>query len=38
MTVVVRRATPDDAGTIADFALKLFAQHRAYDPERFARL
>lgn len=38
MTVIVRRATVDDAPTIADFALKLFAQHREYDPVRFADL
>lgn len=38
MKVVVRRAMPGDAAIIADFALKLFAQHRDYDPERFARL
>jgi GNAT superfamily N-acetyltransferase len=38
MTVVVRRAEPGDAAIIADFALKLFAQQREYDPERFARL
>src|SRR5687768_7112810 len=38
MTVVVRRATVDDAPTIADFALKLFAQHCEYDPVRFADL
>lgn len=28
----------EDARTIAEYALKLFAQHREYDPERFARL
>jgi GNAT superfamily N-acetyltransferase len=37
MSVVVRRAVPGDAAIIADFALRLFAQHREYDPERFAR-
>ena len=38
MSVVVRRARPEDAAVIAEFALKLFAQHSDYDPERFARL
>jgi GNAT superfamily N-acetyltransferase len=38
MSLVVRRARKDDARTIADFALRLFAQHRAYDAKRFARL
>lgn len=38
MTVAVRRARPEDAAIIAKFALKLFAQHREYDPERFADL
>lgn len=38
MTVVVRRAAAEDAEVIAEFALRLFAQHRAYDPDRFARL
>lgn len=36
--VVVRRATSDDASKVAEFAMKLFAQHREYDPERFADL
>ena len=38
MAIEIRRATPDDAGMIAEFALLLFAQHRGYDPERFADL
>lgn len=38
MAVTVRRARKEDAETIARFALALFAQHRAYDPERFAEL
>ena len=38
MAIIVRRGTVDDAETIAGFALQLFAQHRAYDPDRFARL
>jgi len=36
MTVVVRRATKEDAPAIADYALKLFSQHRSYDAVRFA--
>lgn len=36
MPVTVRRAGSQDAATIAKFALLLFAQHREYDPERFA--
>src|SRR5687768_4552942 len=38
MSVTVRRACPEDASAIAKLALKLFAQHRDYDPERFADL
>ncbi|HUR99656.1 MAG TPA: GNAT family N-acetyltransferase [Pyrinomonadaceae bacterium] len=38
MSVTVRRAELEDAGTIAKFALRLFAQHREYDRERFADL
>jgi ribosomal protein S18 acetylase RimI-like enzyme len=38
MAVVVRRATSEDAQTIADYALKLVAQHLDYDALRFARL
>lgn len=38
MAVTVRRARPDDTEKIAEFALSLFAQHRGYDPGRFADL
>ena len=38
MSVTVRRARPEDASAIAKLALELFAQHRDYDPERFADL
>jgi GNAT superfamily N-acetyltransferase len=38
MAVTVRRATRDDARTIAGFAFKLVEQHRQYDPVRFAKL
>lgn len=38
MPVTVRRAREEDVETIARFALALFAQHHAYDPERFAEL
>ena len=38
MSLTVRRAGPDDASAIAKLALMLFAQHREYDPERFADL
>ena len=38
MAIEIRRATSDDKETIAKFALLLFAQHRDYDPERFADL
>src|SRR5215212_2091713 len=38
MAVTVRRATRDDARTIAEFAFKLVEQHRQYDPVRFAQL
>ena len=38
MAVLVRRATKDDAPTIAEFAMKLVEQHRDYDPIRFARI
>lgn len=38
MAIIVRRARPEDADKIAEFALSLFAQHRDYDPERFADL
>lgn len=35
MSVSVRRAVVEDARTIAEFALKLFAQHTNYNPNRF---
>ena len=38
MNLAVRRALPEDAKKIAEFALELFARHRDYDPERFADL
>lgn len=38
MSVTVRRANEKDARTIAGFAIKLFAQHRAYDTHRFAEI
>lgn len=38
MAVSVRRATKKDARTIAECAIKLFAQHRAYDTRRFAEI
>jgi ribosomal protein S18 acetylase RimI-like enzyme len=38
MTVVVRRASSEDARAIADLALKLVIQHEEYNPKRFARL
>jgi ribosomal protein S18 acetylase RimI-like enzyme len=38
MAIEIRRAMPDDRDTIAKFALLLFAQHRGYDPVRFADL
>ena len=38
MSVTVRRAGPEDASVIAKLALRLFAQHREYDAERFADL
>ena len=38
MTVEVRRASFEDAGTIAELALKLVVQHQEYDAKRFARL
>ncbi len=36
MSVTVRRAARTDAPKIAEYAIKLFAQHRAYDTRRFA--
>ena len=38
MTVEVKRATKKDARTIAEYAIKLFAQHREYDARRFAEI
>lgn len=38
MSVAIRRATKDDASRVATLALKLFRQHRDYDPARFADL
>jgi ribosomal protein S18 acetylase RimI-like enzyme len=38
MSVTIRRATKADASRVATLALKLFRQHRDYDPERFAEL
>ena len=38
MAVEVRRASRKDARTIAEYAIELFAQHRAYDVRRFAEI
>lgn len=38
MAVEIRRANRNDAPTIAEYALKLFAQHREYDARRFAEI
>lgn len=38
MAVEIRRATKKDARTIAEYAIKLFAQHRGYDAHRFAEI
>lgn len=38
MSVIVRRASYEDARTIADFAQKLVAQHQQYNPKRFAEI
>jgi ribosomal protein S18 acetylase RimI-like enzyme len=38
MTVAVRKATKKDARTVAEFAVKLFAQHRQYDSRRFIEI
>lgn len=38
MAVVIRRATLEDAEIVADYAGKLAAQHRQYDPKRFTLL
>ena len=37
MPVTVRRAVWEDARTIAEYALKLIAQHQDYNPRRFSR-
>ena len=38
MSVTVRRATLEDARTIAEYAIKLVVQHQGYDSQRFSRL
>ena len=38
MSITIRRAKLEDARTIAEFAIRLFAQHRNYDSCRFADL
>lgn len=38
MAVSVRRASRKDARQIAEFAIRLFAQHHAYDTRRFAEI
>jgi GNAT superfamily N-acetyltransferase len=38
MAVTVRQATRKDARRVAEFAIKLFAQHRDYDARRFAEI
>jgi ribosomal protein S18 acetylase RimI-like enzyme len=38
MAVVVRKATGDDAGKIAEFSVALAEQHYGYDQLRFSRL
>ena len=38
MAVSVRHGAKKDARAIAEFALKLFAQHREYDMRRFAEI
>jgi ribosomal protein S18 acetylase RimI-like enzyme len=38
MVVNVRRATKEDAQQVAEFAIRLFAQHRDYDQRRFAEI
>ena len=37
MSVTVRRAVREDARAIAEYAIKLIAQHQDYDPRRFSR-
>ena len=36
MSVTIRRARPGDETSIAEFAIKLFEQHIAYEPKRFS--
>lgn len=38
MAVKIRRATKEDAKHVAEFAIRLFAQHHAYDAHRFAEI
>jgi GNAT superfamily N-acetyltransferase len=38
MSVKIRRADKQDARQIAEFAIKLFAQHHEYDSRRFAEI
>ncbi len=38
MSVTVRRAVFQDARTVAEFAIRLFAQHHEYDSRRFAEI
>ena len=38
MAVNIRRATKEDAKRVAEFAIKLFAQHHEYDTRRFAEI
>jgi GNAT superfamily N-acetyltransferase len=36
MTAIIRRAKAGDERSVAEFAIRLFEQHIAYDPERFS--
>jgi GNAT superfamily N-acetyltransferase len=38
MPLTIRRATKADARKVAEFAIKLFAQHHDYDARRFAEI
>ena len=38
MFITVRRANLEDARTVAEYAIKLVAQHQDYDARRFSRL
>ena len=38
MSARIRKATKEDARAVAEFAIRLFAQHRAYDARRFAEI